>query len=161
VRTFEASAAEVGLLEPAFVGDVDTVEGLFSGIKKLAKKAARTVKKAVKKTQKALAKGVKIAGKVVTSKYMKYGVSALAVAFPAVGAPALAALAAANAAYMTYDKADKAIASAKRLGKQTYQTAAAIRRGANVRNSVKALAGRVNQDPNARMAIAALKSVKV
>ena len=161
VRTFEVSAAEVGLLEPAFVGDVDSVEGLFSGIKKLAKGAAKTVKKAVKKTQKALAKGVAVAGKAVTSKYTRIGVGALAVAFPAVGAPALAALSAANAAYATYQKADRALTTAKTLGKATGQTARAIAKGANVQRSVKALAARAQQDPNARMAIAALKSVKV
>lgn len=161
VRTFEASAAEVGILEPAFVGDVDSVEGLFSGIKKLAKSAGKAVGKAVKSTQKALAKGVAKAGKVVTSKYLRYGVGALAVAFPAVGAPALAALSAANAAYATYQKGDQALKSAKTLGKATAQTSRAIARGANVQRSVQALAAKAKQDPNARMALAALKTVKV
>lgn len=161
VRTFEVSAAEVGLCAPPFVGDIDSVEGLFSGIKKLAKSAGKTVTKAVKKTQKALAKGVATAGKVVTSKYTRIGVGALAVAFPAVGAPALAALSAANAAYAVYRKADVALASAKTVGKATGATARAISKGANVQRSVKALAVRAQQDPNARMAIAALKTVKV
>src|SRR5512139_3981364 len=161
VRTFEVSAAEVGLCAPPFVGDVDSVEGFLSGIKKLAKSAGRTVTKAVKKTQKALAKGVAAAGKVVSSKYTRIGVGALAVAFPAVGAPALAALTAANSAYATYRKADSALQSAKVIGKATGQTARAISKGANVQRSVKLLAYRAQQDPNARMAIAALKSVKV
>lgn len=161
VRTFEISAAEVGLCAPPFVGDVDSVEGLFSGIKKLAKSAGKAVGKAVKKTQKALAKGVAAAGKAVTSKYTRIGVGVLAVAFPAVGAPALAALTAANAAYATYRKADSALQTARVLGKATGQTARAISKGANVQRSVKALASRAQSDPNARMAIAALKTVKV
>lgn len=161
VRTFEVSAAEVGLCAPPFVGDVDSVEGLFSGIKKLAKKASKTVAKAVKKTQKVLAKGVATAGKVVTSKYTRIGVGALAVAFPAVGAPALVALTAANAAYATYRKADQAISTAKKIGKTTAQTAKAISKGANVQRSVKLLGSKAQTDPRARMAIAALRTVRV
>lgn len=164
VRTFEAHAAEVGLCTAPYVGDVDSVDGLFSGVKRLVSKATRPVrtkvKRVIKRTQKTLAKGIATTGKVVTSKYVRYAGIGLAAAFPAVGAPALAALAAANAAYGTYRAGDKALQTARSVGKHTYATARAVAKGQNVRRSVRQLASRAATDRHARMAVAALKSVK-
>jgi hypothetical protein len=160
VRTFEAHCAEVGLYAGPYVGDIDSVDGLFSSVKRLAKKATSKVRKVVKRTQRTLAKGIAATGKVVTSKYVRYAGIGLAAAFPAVGAPALAALAAANAAYGTYRAGDKALSAARSAGKHTLATARAVARGQNVRKSVRNLAARAGSSRNARMALAALKSVK-
>lgn len=163
VATFDSEAAMVGVPIYDIVGDepVDSVEGLFSKIKKLAKKVAPPiVRKAVARTQKVLAKGIAGAGKVVTSKYTRIAVTGLAVAFPAVGGPAVAALAAANAAYGAYRAGDAAMTTARSIGKQTIATARAIRRGQNVQSAVKQLASRAAYDAKARFAVAALKSVK-
>lgn len=163
VATFDAEAAFVGVPIYDIVGDepVDSVEGLFSKVKKLAKKVTpKIVQKAVARTQKTLAKGVSAAGKVVTSKYTRIAVTGLAVAFPAVGGPAVAALAAANAAYGAYRAGDAALTTAKSIGKQTLATASAIRKGQNVKRAVSQLASRAAYDAKARFAVAALKSVK-
>lgn len=163
VATFDAEAAMVGVPIYDIVGDepVDSVEGLFSKIKKLANKVTpKIVKKAVARTQKTLAKGIAGAGKVVTSKYTRIAVTGLAVAFPAVGGPAVAALAAANAAYGAYRAGDAALATAKSIGKQTIATATAIRKGQNVKRAVKQLASRAAYDAKSRLALAALKTVK-
>lgn len=157
VATFERHASELGLVAGPYVAGVDSVEGFFSSVKKMAKKATKTVKKAVKKTQKTLAKGIKAAGKAAGNKYVMGAVGGLAVAFPAVGGPALAALTAANAAYKTYQQADKALGVVKAVGKQTLQTSRAIARGKNVAVAARRLA--TKRSPLANMAKAALRSV--
>jgi hypothetical protein len=157
VATFERHASELGLVAGPYVAGVDSVEGFFSSVRKMAKKATKTVKKAVKKTQKTLAKGIKAAGKAAGNKYLKGAVAGLAVAFPAVGGPALAALTAANAAYATYQKADSALSDVRRLGKQTASAARAISRGQNVATAARRLASQ--RSPLANMAKAALRSV--
>lgn len=157
VATFERHASELGLVAGPYVAGVDSVEGFFSSVKKMAKKATKTVKKAVKKTQKTLAKGIKAAGKAAGNKYLMAGMAGLAVAFPAVGGPGLAALTAANAAYKAYQQGDKALQVVKAVGKQTVQTTRAIARGKNVAASVRQLASK--RSPLAKMAAAALRSV--
>jgi hypothetical protein len=151
---FDRSAAEVGLLCPPFVGAVESVDGLFSGIKKLAKGAAKLTKSAVRLTTTAATKVVKAHVAVLRSKVTGYALSGLAVAFPAVGAPALGAYAAANKAISLYEDAKRA----KDAGVKTIRTAAAIARGANVQKSVRRLAS--SSAPQARLAVAALKSVR-
>lgn len=155
---FDSSAAQVGLACAPFVGDVESVDGLFSSIKKAAKGAANLTKKAVKLTTKAATKVVKAHVTVLRSKLTGYALSGVAVAFPAVGAPALAAYAAANKAISMYETARATAKTAVNIGKQTANTTRAIARGANVQRSVRQLAA--STAPQARMAIAALKSVK-
>lgn len=155
VATFDACAAREGVMAGPFVGDVDSVDGLFSGIKRLAKSAGRAVSRAVKSTTKVLAKGVETAARaaktVARSQLTSWGVKALAVAVPFVGVPALAAHRAANEALDAYDRA-KQVAQ---QGVRTAQQAAALRQGRNVVSAMRQLAQRNN--PAARLAVAALK----
>lgn len=162
VAHFDAAASALGIHSAPFVGDVDSVDGFFSGIKRLAKKVGRVAKKAVRTTQKTLAKTVHVASGVVRSKLLKTAVSGLAVAFPAVGGPALAALTAANAAANVYDKADKAITTVRSVarGRSPIPAAtAAIRRVTDMQANVRRLTQ--SRSPMAGMAVAALKSVQV
>jgi hypothetical protein len=159
VSTFELHAAEQGITAAPYVGAVDSVDGFFSGLKRLAKKAYKGVKKAVKATRKTLAKGIKAAGSVVQSKLLKTAVSGLAVAFPAVGGPALAALTAANAAYGSYKKAGSAITAVSK-GKPFPGMPPALRQGLRVVNSVKKLASAPRRTAMQSMGLAALRSVQ-
>jgi hypothetical protein len=159
VSIFEAHASEHGLTAAPYVGAVDSVDGFFSGISRLAKSAYRKVKKTVASTRKTLAKGIKVMGTVVQSKYTKMIVGGLAVAFPAVGGPALAALTAANAAYGAYKKADSAITAVSK-GKSFPGMPKELRTGLAVVNSVRALAKNPRKNPLQLMGAAALKSVR-
>lgn len=159
VSIFESHAAVQGLVSAPYVGAVDSVDGFFSGISRMAKSAYRGVSKAVKATRSTLAKGIKGFGKVVTNKYLKMAVGGLAVAFPAVGGPALAALTAANAAYGTYKKAGSAI-DAVTKGRPLPGMPPALKQGLAVANAARRLASNPRKNPLQLMGAAALKSVR-
>jgi hypothetical protein len=158
VATFDACAAEVGLQMPALVGDVESVDGLFSKIKKAVKKAGKLGLKATGLTDKRLGKIAKIAAKVARSKALT-GVLAATAFVPglnAIGAAGLAAQQAAKLALNVLDNAKRAKALL-RSGVRTAKVMKAIAQGANVQRSVRQLAKDTSAD--ARMAIAALKSL--
>jgi hypothetical protein len=161
VATFDACAAEVGLELPPMVGAVDSVDGLFSSLKRAVSKVVpksirKLANKAIATTTKVLKKTVAVASTVARSKYMSYGLSALAVVVPAVGVPALAAQMAAKRALDMYEDAKKAKALVQR-GVRSAGAIAAVTRGGNVLQAVNKLA-RTNT-PQARFAVAALKSL--
>lgn len=155
VATFEACAAREGVMAGPFIGDVDSVDGLFSSIKRLAKKAGKAVSSAVKSTTKVLARGVETAARaaktVARSQITSLGIKALAVAVPFVGVPALAAHRAANEALNAYDRAK----SVAQQGARTAQQIATVKQGQNVVAAMRRLSQ--SNTPAARLAVAALK----
>jgi hypothetical protein len=105
----------MGYYEPCELGDdFESINGLFSRIKKLAKKVGRTVSRSAvgKMYKKTIGKAEHLAlqagRKIGRSKAFGAVVGAAAVAFPAVGGPALAAWTVANRAMAIHDKAMKA-----------------------------------------------------
>lgn len=159
VATFDQCAAEVGLCYPPLVGDVDSVDGLFSSIKRAVKKVGNVAKSAVKLTVKSVTQTAKIGAKVVRSKYTGYLLAAVAVAFPAIGGPALAAQQAAKRAMDMYEDAQRAKRALQAGAKQTTAIVKSISRGQNVQQSIRQLAA--NNTPLGRMAVAALQSHQV
>jgi hypothetical protein len=158
VATFDACAAQVGLQMPALVGDVESVDGLFSKVKKAVKKAGKLGLKATGLTDKRLGQIAKVAAKVARSKALT-GVLAATAFVPglnAIGAAGLAAQQAAKLALNILDNANRAKALLK-SGVRTAKVMKAIAQGANVQRSVRQLAKDTSAD--ARMAIAALKSL--
>lgn len=155
VRTFEGCFADAGVRPPDAVGDLDTVEGFGSWIKGAVKSAGKVAKGAVKTATKVVNKTAGLAATVVKSKYTGYLLAATAVVVPAVGAAALAAQQSARLALNAYEDAKRA----KNAVKKTATTVKAIARGANIQKSVRQLASQANRNPQARMAIAALKSM--
>lgn len=158
VATFDACAAQVGLQMPPLVGDVESVDGLFSKVKKAVKKAGKLGLKATGLTDKRLGKIAKVAAKVARSKALT-GVLAATAFVPglnAIGAAGLAAQQAAKLALNVLDNANRAKALLK-SGVRTAKVMRAIAQGANVQRSVRQLAKDTSAD--ARIAIAALKSL--
>jgi hypothetical protein len=158
VATFDACAAQVGMPLDAYVGDVESVDGLFSKVKKAVKKAGKLGLKATGLTDKRLGQIAKVAAKVARSKALT-GVLAATAFVPglnAIGAAGLAAQQAAKLALNILDNASRAKALLK-SGVRTAKVMKAIAQGANVQRSVRQLAKDTSAD--ARMAIAALKSL--
>jgi len=158
VATFDACAAQVGMPLDAYVGDVESVDGLFSKVKKAVKKAGKLGLKATGLTDKRLGQIAKVAAKVARSKALT-GVLAATAFVPglnAIGAAGLAAQQAAKLALNVLDNANRAKALLK-SGVRTAKVMKAIAQGANVQRSVRQLAKDTSAD--ARMAIAALKSL--
>ena len=161
VATFDSCAAQVGLQLPAFVGDpeVGSVDGLFSKIKRTVKKAGKLGLRATGLTDKTLGKIAKVAAKVARSKALSgvLAVSAFVPGLNVIGAAGLAAQQAAKLALNVLDNANRAKALL-RSGVKNAKILKAIAQGANVQRSVRQLAKNTSAD--ARMAIAALKSVQ-
>ena len=157
VATFDAHAAEVGLAIEPFVGDVESVDGLFSSITKAVKSVGKGVAKVVSKTAKTIDKGVKATASVVRNKTLSK-VMSVAGYVPIVGPVAYQAHKAAVQAVNTYDKAKQAASSAYRTGSASVTAARDIARGRNVVQSVRRLQQAANT-PEARMALSALRSV--
>lgn len=157
VVTFEATAAEVGLALPPFVGSIESVDGLFSGIKKLTRSVGKVAKKAVKKTAGRLKDVAKVAATVVRSKYTTAALGAVAVAFPAVGGPALLAQQAAARVAAAAEKANQARKLAA-SGVRSARVISVAKNGPRLASNVRRLAA--SNSPAARMAVAALKSTR-
>lgn len=100
--------------------------------------------------------GKKYGMKAARSRALGSALGATAVAFPAVGGPALGAWAVANRAVKAHDTA-KAAARQLERGVRNPRAIAAAARGRAVQSAVRALPAR--QDPRSRMALAALRSV--
>jgi len=153
VATFDAVTKEFGLEFGPYVGACESVDGLFSSIKKLARKVTpKVLRPALDKATNVLEKVAKTGATVVKSKYTSYALAGLAVVCPAVGGPALAAQQAARAALLVADAAN----AAYNAGSKTAQAAQQIAKGRNVVQAVRRLAPVNNRN---RMALAALKSV--
>jgi hypothetical protein len=153
VATFDAVAREFGIEFGPYVGDCESVDGLFSSIKRLARKVVpKPLKKTFDKATRILEQTAKVAATVVKSKYTTYALAGLAVICPAVGGPALAAQSAARAALLIADAAN----AAAKTGVKTAQTALQIAKGRNVVRSVRRILPTNNRN---RMAIAALQSI--
>lgn len=157
VATFDQTAAEIGLALPPFVGSIESVDGLFSSIKSVTKSVGKLAKKAVKQTTKRLGDVAKTAATVVRSKYTTAALGAVAVAFPAVGGPALLAQQAAARAAAAVETAKQAKNLVER-GVRTVGVVRAAHAGSQVVRNVQRLAQ--SNNPAARMAIAALQSVR-
>ena len=157
VATFDAHAAEVGLAIEPFVGDVESVDGLFSSIKKAVKSVGKGVSKVVSKTAKTIDSGVKATAKVVRGKTLST-VMSVGKFVPVVGPAAYAAHKAAVQAADTYDKAKAAASQVYRTGSSSVTAARDIARGRNVAQSINRLRQNANT-PEARMALSALRSV--
>jgi hypothetical protein len=160
VATFDACAQQVGLQLPPMVGDpeVESVDGLFSKIKRTVKKAGKLAQRATGLTDKRLGKLAKIAAKVARSKALSgvLAVSAFVPGLNVIGAAGLAAQQAAKLALTALENAKRAKMLLK-SGIRTAKVMKAIAQGANVQRSVRQLAKDTSAD--ARMAIAALKSL--
>lgn len=147
------------------VGDVESVDGLFSSIKHAVSKAGKAATKAVKSAAKTIDKGVSKAASVIRDK--RLGVAMNVVKFvPVVGQTAYAAHQSARSAVDAYDRAKLAASIVAKTGRQTLATAKAISRGKNVLASVQNLsrqvrgtAANLSQSRDAKMALAALQSV--
>jgi|WetSurMetagenome_2_1015567.scaffolds.fasta_scaffold00908_22 hypothetical protein len=157
VATFDAHAAEVGLAIEPFVGDVESVDGLFSSITKAVKSVGKGVGKVVSKTAKTIDSGVKATAKVVRGKTLT-AVMSVGKFVPVVGPAAYAAHKAAVQAADTYDKAKSTANAVYRTGRSSVQAAQSIARGRNVAQSINQLRKNANS-PEARMALSALRSV--
>jgi hypothetical protein len=125
-------------------------EGAISSITSVASKAYQsTIKKVGQQAVKVARKGVSYVGKgaltIARSKLVGTALSGVAIAFPAVGAPALAAWGAANRAANAYDAARAGVKGAS-------QTLAVVR--SNAAALVR------NPHPAARLAIAGLSSYR-
>ena len=106
---------ELGYYEPAELGDdFESINGLFSRIKRLAKKVGRAVSRSAvgKMYKKTIGKAEHLvltgARKLARSKAFGAVLGGAATVFPAVGGPALAAWTVANRAMAIHDKAQKA-----------------------------------------------------
>lgn len=157
VATFDHEAAQVGLALPPFVGSVESVDGLFSSLKSVTRSVGKLAKKAVKQTTKRLKDVAKTAATVVRSKYTTAALGALAVAFPAVGGPALLAQQAAAriaAAAQQANQARKMVASGVRSARVLQAASNGPKLAQNVRRVAK------SNSPMARMMVAALKSTR-
>jgi len=159
VMTFASCLAEAGIVDAATVGDIDTVEGLGSWIKKTVRKVTpkplrKTVDKALNKATSVLNTTAKLGATVIKSKYTGYLIAATAIVAPGIGAAALAAQQSARMALNAYDDAHRAV----KTGARTLQAAKQIAQGRNVVQSVRRLSQ--SNDPRARLAVAALKSVR-
>jgi len=161
VLTFATCLQEAGIVDAAQVGDVDTVEGFGSWLKKTVRKVTpkplrKTVDKALNKATGVLNTTAKLGAEVVKSKYTGYLLAATAAIAPAIGGPALAAQQSARMALIAVEDARKAA----KTGIRTAQTVKAIAKGANVQRAVGRLVASNSKDPRARLAMAALKTVR-
>jgi len=155
---YDQSFADVGVRD-AFIGADDSVDGLFSSIKNAVKKVTpKVVQKAVSKAAGVVKTVVNAHVAVVRSKVTGYALTGLAAAMPAVGAPALGAYVAANRALNAYEDA-RAAATQVKAGIKTAANVAKVVKGGNVLQAARQLA--TSNHPQARMAVAALRSVKV
>lgn len=161
VLTFANCLQEAGIVDAAQVGDIDTVEGFGSWLKKTVRKVTpkplrKTVDKALSKATSVLNTTAKLGAEVVKSKYTGYLLAATAAVAPAIGGPALAAQQSARMALIAVEDARRAA----KTGIKTAQTVRAIAKGANVKRAVGRLVASNVRGPKARLAIAALKSVQ-
>lgn len=189
--TFDEELGRCGCVEPAMVGDYESVDGFLSRVKRVAKKATpkkliasttrsatrgfvpqavwkKAVPKAIQKTHAKLAQkavqahqagydyGKKYGMAAARSKTLGAGLGATAVAFPAVGGPALGAWVAANRAVTAYDRAMAAKQQIQR-GLKNPQAVAALAKGQAVQAAVRRLP--YSTDPRARFATQALRSI--
>jgi hypothetical protein len=191
--TFDEELGRCGIVEPAQVGDYESVDGFLSRVRRVAKRAVKRVKqaphaytraatrgfvpravfrrvapKALQRTQRRLERaaisaqrraertGKKYGMAAARSKTLGAGLGAAAVAFPAVGGPALGAWTAANRAVKIYDQAQAARQAIQR-GVRNPQTMAAAARGVAMQQAARRLP--YSQDPRARMAYQAMRSI--
>lgn len=124
--------------------------GFFKSVASVAKAVAKPVSTAVKAyvntVKKVGQQAVKYAKAGIRSKYVGYALAGAAVAFPAIGAPALAAYGAANRALAAYEDARKGVATAQKAVK-------------TISNNAKLLTQ--SNAPSARMALAGLQAVPI
>lgn len=169
VTTFDGACLAEGLDEPPQVGECATVSGLFGRIKRLAKKAKKATRRAVSRTTRSLRRrvgrtamrwgryGGRLALKAARSKRLGAALGVAAVAFPAVGGPALGAWAAANQATKRYDQGRQALKAIRR-GSRNPRVLRAARNAQRIARSTRYLAAR--NDPRSRMLRSALSSLR-
>jgi hypothetical protein len=153
VATIDAAMASVGVTFAPTLGDIESVDGLFSSIKKAVKSVGKVASKAVKTATRTIDAGVRTTAKIVNSRALNLGMSGLKLV-PVVGALASQAHDAAKLAVNQYDNAKRLAA----MGLRTPQALRQIASGANVARSIRVLAA--NPNPQARLAVAALQSVR-
>lgn len=193
---FDEELGNCGIYEPAQVGDLESVDGFLSRVKRIGRKASRTVThpkkligaatraatrgyipksvfdrvapKVVRRTQQRLAKQAvrlhragysaakKYGLKAARSKQLGAALGASAVAFPAVGGPALGAWMAAHRAAQVYD-AGQAARKQLQSGARNQHLVSAVQRSAQVQRSVRQLP--YASDPRARMLASAFQSI--
>lgn len=183
---FDQELGRCGIVEAPMVGDYESVDGFLSRIKRATRKATRGIKRSagrgfipkaiqkkvvpkfVRRAQSRLTGaafraadtvhryGKKYGMKAARSRALGSALGATAVAFPAVGGPALGAWAVANRAVKAHDAA-KAAGRQLQRGIRNPRAMATVARGRAVQSAVRALPGR--NDPRSRMALAALRSV--
>lgn len=157
VATLDYHMGELGIDFGPELGDDESVDGLFSKIKKAVKKVGKTVTTAVSRTARTLDKGVGAAAKVVRDK--KLGtVMQVARFVPVVGQTAYAAHQTAKRALEGYEKAKIAAAQIKATGKASVTLLRDVARGKNIQASIGRLKQSANT-PETRMLLQALQSM--
>jgi hypothetical protein len=157
VATLDTHLHQLGIQLPPLLGDVESVDGLFSSIARAVSSGVKGVTKAVTKTVNTLDRGVSSVAKVLRSKELGLAMQAFKFV-PFVGQAAFSAQQAAQKAAQQYDKGKAAYLQVKATGIQVASSMSDIARGRNIQAAVQRLQSMGNS-PEARMALAALQSV--
>ncbi len=159
----DESLGELGYYEPSELGDdFESIGGLFSRIKRLAKKVGRAVSRSAvgKMYKKTIGRAEHLvltgARKLARSKAFGSVLGAAATVFPAVGGPALAAWAVANKAMTIHDQAQRAKALIAR-GVKNPALLAKVAQGQRVAQNVTRSAA--SNSPIGQLVAAGLKSI--
>lgn len=140
------TGTELGYVELGWFGSklARSVSHAVSSVAKtVAKPVSTAVKAYVNTVKKVGQQAVKYAKAGIRSKYVGYALAGAAVAFPAIGAPALAAYGAANRALAAYEDARRGVKTAQQAVK-------------TISSNAKALSH--SRAPMARMALAGLQA---
>lgn len=124
-------------------------------VRRAQQRLART---AVQYQSQAMKYGARYGMAAARSKQLGAGLGVAAVAFPAVGGPALGAWVAANRAVTVYDQA-QAARRALQAGSRDPRAAAMASRGLVAQQAMQRLPALAQSDPRARLAIRALQSI--
>lgn len=162
--TFEAECAAVDIYLPPTVEGRDTIAGLGRMIKRARRAAGRTVKRATRTVRRAMrstmgriaTQAVHLAKQAARSKALGAALGAAAVAFPAVGGPALAAWATANRVVAMADQAERSVKRVQR-GIADARDLTHVRRASDAAQRLQQLSR--SAAPAARMLVAATRSV--
>ena len=157
VATLDFHMAELGIEFGPVVGDIESVDGLFSGIKKAAKKIGKPVTSAVSKTAKTLDRSVSAAAKVIKNKQLNIAMQG-ARFVPVVGQTAYAVHQTAKRAVEGYEQGKAAASIIARTGKSSAGLLSAVAKGRNIQQALTKLKQSADT-PEARMLVQALNSM--